>query len=63
MVDDAPALGEAMAASAVSTKAMREAALYLTGFPRRHVYGAGIELHPRLSSIGFAPGLSTSQGR
>jgi NAD(P) transhydrogenase len=26
---------------------MREAALYLTGFQRRHIYGAGIDLHPQ----------------
>jgi NAD(P) transhydrogenase len=36
-----------MAASAVTTKAMREAALYLTGFQRRRIYGAGIDLHPQ----------------
>jgi len=47
LVDDSAALGGAMAASAVTTKAMREAALYLTGFQRRHVYGAGIDLHPQ----------------
>ena len=47
IVEDAPALGGAMAASAVTTKAMREAALYLTGFQRRHVYGTGIDLHPQ----------------
>ena len=47
VVEDAPSLGGAMAASAVTTKAMREAALYLTGFQRRHVYGAGIDLHPQ----------------
>lgn len=47
VVEKAPALGGAMASSAVTTKAMREAALYLTGFQRRHVYGAGIDLHPQ----------------
>jgi NAD(P) transhydrogenase len=47
LVEEAAALGGAMAASAVTTKAMREAALYLTGFQRRHVYGAGIDLHPQ----------------
>ncbi|HUY23350.1 MAG TPA: Si-specific NAD(P)(+) transhydrogenase [Acidimicrobiales bacterium] len=47
VVEAAPALGGAMAASALTTKAMREAALYLTGFKRRHVYGAGIDLHPQ----------------
>lgn len=39
--------GGAMAASALTTKAMREAALYLTGFKRRHLYGAAIELEPQ----------------
>ena len=47
VVEAAPALGGAMAASAVTTKAMREAALYLTGFQRRRIYGAGIDLHPQ----------------
>src|SRR5271166_5728775 len=47
VVVQAEALGGAMAASAVTTKAMREAALYLTGFQRRHVYGSGIDLHPQ----------------
>lgn len=47
IVEVAPALGGAMAASAVTTKAMREAALYLTGFQRRQVYGTGIDLHPQ----------------
>ena len=48
VVEESPALGGALAASAVTTKAMREAALYLTGFQRRHVYGAGIDLHPQM---------------
>ena len=47
LVEDAPALGGALAASAVTTKSMRESALYLTGFQRRHIYGAGIDLHPQ----------------
>ena len=47
IVEAAPALGGAMAASAVTTKAMREAALYLTGFQRRRIYGAGIDLKPQ----------------
>ena len=47
VVDVARTLGGAMTASAVTTKAMREAALYLTGFQRRHVFGAGIDLHPQ----------------
>ncbi len=44
VVEAVPALGGAMAASAMTTKAMREAALYLTGFQRRRIYGAGIDL-------------------
>jgi NAD(P) transhydrogenase len=47
VVERDEALGGAMAASAITTKAMREAALYLTGFQRRRVYGAGIDLHPQ----------------
>ena len=47
IVEAEPALGGAMAASAVTTKAMREAALYLTGFQRRRIYGAGIDLRPQ----------------
>ncbi len=47
IVEAEPALGGAMAASAVTTKAMREAALYLTGFQRRRIYGAGIDLKPQ----------------
>ena len=40
-------LGGAMAASALTTKAMREAALYLTGFQRRDIYGESLDLHPQ----------------
>jgi NAD(P) transhydrogenase len=47
VIERSSALGGAMAASAVTTKAMREAALYLTGFRRRDVYGASIDLHPQ----------------
>ena len=36
--------GGAMAVSAVAAKTLREAALYLTGFRRRDVYGVGIDL-------------------
>lgn len=36
-----------MIASAASTKAMREAALYLTGFSRHSVYGVSLELDPQ----------------
>jgi NAD(P) transhydrogenase len=47
VVEQDAILGGAMAASAVTTKAMREAALYLTGFQRRQVYGEGLDLHPQ----------------
>jgi NAD(P) transhydrogenase len=36
--------GGAMAVSAVAAKTLREAALYLTGFRRRDVYGIGLDL-------------------
>lgn len=39
--------GGAMIASAASTKAMREAALYLTGFTRHKVYGVSLGLDPQ----------------
>jgi NAD(P) transhydrogenase len=41
--------GGAMVASAVSTKTIREAALYLTGFRRREVYGVSMDLAPELA--------------
>ncbi len=47
VVEREPELGGAMAASALTTKAMREAALYLTGFQRRDIYGESIDLHPQ----------------
>ncbi len=47
VVERASELGGELAASALTTKAMREAALYLTGFRRRDVYGAGIDLDPQ----------------
>ncbi len=47
VVERAAELGGELAASALTTKAMREAALYLTGFRRRDVYGAGIDLDPQ----------------
>jgi NAD(P) transhydrogenase len=47
VVERAAALGGELAASALTTKAMREAALYLTGFRRREVYGASIDLDPQ----------------
>jgi len=47
IVERASELGGELAASALTTKAMREAALYLTGFRRRDVYGAAIDLDPQ----------------
>ena len=47
VVERADALGGELAASALTTKAMREAALYLTGFRRRDVFGASIDLDPQ----------------
>ena len=47
VVERASELGGAMTSSAVTTKAMREAALYLTGFRRRDIYGESIDLHPQ----------------
>lgn len=47
IVERAPQPGGTMAGSAITTKAMREAALYLTGFHRRDVFGAGLDLGPQ----------------
>jgi NAD(P) transhydrogenase len=44
VVDRSPEPGGTMVAGAVSTKTMREAALYLTGFTRHHVYGVSLDL-------------------
>jgi NAD(P) transhydrogenase len=44
VVDRSPEPGGNMVAGAVSTKTMREAALYLTGFTRHKVYGVSLEL-------------------
>ncbi len=40
--------GGTMVAGAVSSKTMREAALYLTGFTRHNIYGVGLDLQPDL---------------
>ena len=48
VVDRSAAPGGAMVTSAVTTKAMREAALYLTGFQRHQIYGVGLHLDPQL---------------
>src|SRR5947207_13157052 len=49
VVERAPDPGGAMVTSAVSTKTIREAALYLTGFRRREVYGVGLDLTAQLA--------------
>jgi NAD(P) transhydrogenase len=46
IVDRLPDPGGTMVAGAVSTKTMREAALYLTGFTRHQIYGVGMDLRP-----------------
>jgi NAD(P) transhydrogenase len=44
VVERSPEPGGTMVAGAVSTKTMREAALYLTGFTRHQVYGVSLDL-------------------
>jgi NAD(P) transhydrogenase len=46
VVERLPDPGGTMVAGAVSTKTMREAALYLTGFTRHQIYGVGMDLRP-----------------
>jgi len=46
VIDRLPDPGGTMVAGAVSTKTMREAALYLTGFTRHQIYGVGMDLRP-----------------
>ena len=41
-----------MVGGAVSSKTMREAALYLTGFQRRDTYEVSIELTPEVAPSG-----------
>ncbi len=48
VIERAPEPGGTMVAGAVSSKTMREAALYLTGFTRHSIYGVGLDLHPEL---------------
>jgi NAD(P) transhydrogenase len=50
VVERAPQPGGAMVGGAVSSKTMREAALYLTGFQRRDTYEVGIELTPEIAT-------------
>ena len=42
--------GGAMVGGVVSSKTMREAALYLTGFRRRDVYDVGLDLTPEVAT-------------
>jgi NAD(P) transhydrogenase len=50
VVERAPQPGGAMVGGAVSSKTMREAALYLTGFQRRDTYDVSIELTPEVAT-------------
>jgi len=50
LVDQAPQLGGAMSGGVVSSKTMREAALYLTGFRRRDVYDVSLDLTPEVAT-------------
>ena len=49
IVEHAPVPGGEMVSGAITTKAMREAALYLTGFTRHEVYGVSLDLDPQAS--------------
>jgi NAD(P) transhydrogenase len=46
LVEREPVLGGAMVAGVVSSKTMREAALYLTSYSRRQTYDVGLDLTP-----------------
>jgi NAD(P) transhydrogenase len=48
VVDRSPEPGGTMVAGAVSTKTLREAALYLTGFTRHKVYGVSLDLNSEI---------------
>ncbi|MFL6206132.1 MAG: Si-specific NAD(P)(+) transhydrogenase [Acidimicrobiales bacterium] len=50
IVERSPQPGGAMVGGAVSSKTMREAALYLTGFQRRDTYEVSIELTPEVAT-------------
>jgi NAD(P) transhydrogenase len=52
IVERSSQAGGAMVAGVATTKTMREAAVYLTGFHRRDVYGVGIEMEPQLAIQG-----------
>ena len=48
LVERAPTPGGAMVGGVVSSKTMREAALYLTSFKRRDLYDVGLEMDPEV---------------
>ena len=50
LVERAPQVGGTMAGGVAGTKTMREAALYLTSFRRRSVYGVGVDVEPQLAA-------------
>jgi NAD(P) transhydrogenase len=50
VVERAPQVGGTMAGGVAGTKTMREAALYLTSFRRRSVYGVGVDVEPQLAA-------------
>ena len=50
VIDRSPQPGGAMVGGAVSSKTMREAALYLTGFRRRDTYEVSIDLTPEVAA-------------
>ena len=52
VVERAPHPGGTMVNGVAGSKTMREAALYLTGFRQRQVYGVGLELEPQLAIDG-----------
>ncbi|MGH8893932.1 MAG: FAD-dependent oxidoreductase [Actinomycetes bacterium] len=52
IVERAARPGGTMVDGASGTKTMREAALYLTGYRRREVYGVGLDLEPQLAVDG-----------
>lgn len=52
LVERAARVGGTMVDGVASTKTMREAALYLTNFRQRAIYGVGVDVEPRLAVQG-----------
>src|SRR4051812_26158871 len=52
VIERLPRPGGTMVGGVATTKTMREAALYLTSFRRREVYGVGLELDPQMAVQG-----------